>query len=69
MADKYQVTDVNERRRFTRAGKETLEFTIHIETVKGATGSIRVPVADYETEKVKELLSELQEKLDMPFEL
>lgn len=69
MPVKYTVTDVNERRRFTGAGGETLAFDIHIQTERGATGSIRIPVADYEKEKVKELLDALAERLEMPFGL
>lgn len=69
MAVKYTVTDVNERRRFTKAGGETLAYDIHIQTERGSTGSIRIPVGDYEKEKVKELLDVLAEQLDMPFEL
>jgi len=69
MAVKYTVTDVNERRRFTAAGGETLAFDIHIQTERGATGSVRIPVAEYEKEKVKAILDNLAEKLDMPFGL
>lgn len=68
MPVKYTVTDVGERRRFTAAGKETLSYDIHIMTERGATGSVRIPVADYEKEKVKALLDELAAKLEMPFE-
>lgn len=67
MAVKYTVTDVNQRRRFTRAGKEDLFYDIHIVTERGSTGSIRIPAADYEKEKVKKLLDELAEKLEFPF--
>ena len=69
MAVKYTVTDVNERRRFTAAGGETLSFDIHIQTERGSTGSVRIPAAEYEKEKVKTILDALAEKLDMPFEL
>jgi len=69
MPVKYTVTDVNERRRFTAAGQETLAYDIHITTERGATGSIRIPAADYEKEKVKKLLDELAEKLEFPFGL
>ena len=69
MPIKYTVTDVNERRRFTKAGGETLAFDVHIQTERGSTGSVRIPVADYEKEKVKKLLDVLAEKLDMPFDL
>lgn len=69
MPEKYRVTDVNERRRFTRAGRETLHYSVHIETTKGATGSVRIPASEYETEKVKALLDALQVKLDFAYEL
>jgi len=69
MSVKYTVTDVNQRRRFTRAGKEALFYDIHITTERGTTGSIRIPVVDYEKEKVKVLLQELADSLEMPFEL
>jgi len=67
MPVKYTVTDVNERRRFTAAGGETLEYDIHITTKRGATGSIRIPVSAYEKEEVKKLLDALAERLDLPF--
>ena len=69
MSDKYVVTDVNERRRFSPAGKDMLYFDVHIRTERGSTGSIRIPSADYEAEKVKQLLSDLAGLLDMPFDL
>lgn len=69
MPVKYTVTDVNERRRFTKAGGDKLSFDIHIQTERGSTGSIRIPAAQYEKENVKKLLDVLAEKLDMPFEL
>lgn len=69
MTVKYTVTDVNERRRFTKAGGETLSFDIHIQTERGSTGSIRIPAAEYEKDKVKTILDVLAEKLDMPFEI
>lgn len=69
MPVKYTVTDVNERRRFTKAGGETLSFDVHIQTERGSTGSIRIPVSDYKKETIKELLDVLAEKLDMPFDL
>ena len=69
MTVKYTVTDVNERRRFTAAGGETLEYDIHITTERGATGSIRIPVSAYEKEAVKKLLDGLADQLDMPFGL
>ena len=65
----YTVTDVAERRRFTAGGNEQLFYDIHIITERGATGSIRIPAADYEKEKVKKLLDELAEKLELPFGL
>jgi len=68
MAVKYTVTDVSERRRFTPGGKETLAYDIHILTDRGATGSVRIPAAEYGKDKVKELLDKLAEKLEMPFE-
>lgn len=69
MPVKYTVTDVNERRRFTKAGGETLSFDVHIQTERGSTGSIRIPSAKYEKDEVKTLLDALAEKLDMPFDL
>lgn len=69
MADKYVVTDVNERRRFSPAGKEMLYFDVHIRTQRGSTGSIRIPSVDYAAEKVKQLLDDLATSLDMPFAL
>lgn len=69
MPVKYTVTDVNERRRFTAAGGETLSFDIHIQTEKGSTGSVRIPASDYEKDEVKKILDALAEKLDMPFDL
>jgi len=69
MPVKYTVTDVNERRRFTAAGGETLSFDVHIQTERGSTGSVRIPVAEYEKDKVKAVLDVLAEKLDMPFDL
>ena len=69
MAENYVVTDVNERRRFSPAGKDMLYFDVHIRTKRGSTGSIRIPEVEYEAEKVKELLSELANSLDMPFDL
>lgn len=67
MADKYEVTDVNERRRFTPAGKEQTFVHITIRTVRGSTGSVRIPKAEYNKEKVKAKLDELVAMLDMPF--
>ena len=67
MAVKYTVTDVNQRRRFTRAGKEVLTYDIHILTERGSTGSIRIPASDYEKEKVKTILQKLADILEMPF--
>ena len=69
MAENYVVTDVNERRRFSPAGKDMLYFDVHIRTERGSTGSIRIASADYKAEKVKELLSDLADQLDMPFAL
>lgn len=69
MSDKYIVTDVNERRRFTPAGQETVFIDIHITTTKGARGSIRIPSSEYNKEKVQVLLDQLQVSLDMPFDL
>lgn len=69
MPVKYTVTDVNQRRRFTRAGKDVLSYDIHIMTERGSTGSIRIPVPDYEKEEVKKILDALAEKLEMPFDL
>ena len=69
MAENYVVTDVNERRRFSPAGKDMLYFDIHIRTERGSTGSIRIPEVDYKKEKVKELLADLANSLNMPFTL
>lgn len=69
MADKYEVTDVNERRRFTPAGREQTLYHITIRTERGSTGSIRIPVAEYDKEKVEKALNELADMLDMPFGL
>ena len=67
MSDKYEVTDVNERRRFTPGGKEQTFVHITIRTTRGSTGSVRIPVADYNAENVKTELDNLAEQLDMPF--
>ncbi len=69
MADKYEVTDVNERRRFTPAGKEQAFVHITIRTKRGSTGSVRISVAEYDKETVKKALDDLAAKLDMPFEV
>lgn len=69
MSDKYTVTDVNQRKRFTPGGKQVTYYDIYILTERGATGSLRVVAADYDIEKVRPLLDGLAEKLDMPFEL
>ena len=69
MAENYVVTDVNERRRFSPAGKDMLYFDVHIKTKRGSTGSIRMPEVEYKAEKVKELLADLADQLDMPFAL
>lgn len=65
----YTVTDVNERQRFTAGGGQQTLFDIHILTDRGATGSVRVPAADYEKEKVKAILDALAAKLDLAFTL
>ena len=69
MAECYKVTDVNERKRFTAGGREQTFYDVTILTDRGATGTVRIPAAEYEKEKVKEVLADLAAKLDMPFEL
>jgi len=69
VAGKYTVTDVAERRRFTAGGNEQLFYDIHIVTERGATGSVRIPAAEYEKEAIKKVLNALQVKLDQPFAL
>ena len=69
MSDKYEVTDVNERRRFTPGGKEQTFVHITIRTIRGSTGSIKIPVVEYTAENVKVELENLANMLDMPFEV
>lgn len=69
MAAKYTVTDVAERRRFSAQGREITYVDIAITTAKGATGSIRIPRAEYDAKAVKEALDKLAAELDMPFGL
>jgi len=69
MPNTYTVTDVNERRRFTAGGGQQVLYDVHILTGRGATGSIRIPAADYEKDRVKKLLDALAEKLDLAFTL
>lgn len=69
MDGKYTVTAVDKRERFGAAGKRLTYFDIHILTDRGSTGSLQVDAVDYETEKVRELLDALYQKLEMPFTL
>jgi len=69
MAGAYTVTDVAERRRYTAGGREVTYYDVTIETVKGATGSVRIATADYTPENVKVALDELADRLDLPFGL
>lgn len=69
MAKDYKVTDVNERKRFTAGGREQTFYDVTILTDRGATGTIRIPAAEYKKEEVEKLLDQLAGKLDMPFEL
>lgn len=69
MSDKYDVLSVDKRQRFGPAGKRATIFIVHIRTARGSTGSVEIPEADFETEKVRTALDELYEKLELPFEL
>jgi len=69
MSDKYDVLSVDKRQRFGPAGKRATIFIVHIRTARGSTGSIEIAEADFETEKVRVVLDELCEKLEMPFGL
>lgn len=69
MSEKYTVTDVDERRRFSTGGKQITFYDIQIRTARGSTGSVQIDQADYEKEKVRSILDALYERLEMPFAL
>ncbi len=69
MSEGYTVTAVDKRDRFGAGGKRITYFDVHILTDRGSTGSIQIDAVDYETEKVRELLDALYQKLEMPFAL
>lgn len=66
---KYTVEDVGQRQRFTQQGRKVSFFDISITTDLGATGTLRIASKDYDKTKVKELLDEFAEKLNLPFDL
>jgi len=69
MAMGYRVTDVNMRTRYTAGGRERTYYDIRIETDRGATGYVRIEAADYNPERVQEILEDLYQRLEQPFEL
>jgi len=65
----YTVEDVAQRQRFTQQGRKVSSFDISITTELGASGTLRIAAKDYDKTRVKGLLDEFANELDMPFGL
>ena len=65
----YTVEDVAQRQRFTQQGRKVSFYDVSIVTELGSTGTLRIAAKDYDKTKVKGLLDEFAEKLDLPFGL
>jgi len=66
---KYVVSDTREVSTLTPTGTERKFYRVWITTVNGVTGSVDVPVADWDAEKLPGILQAKAADLDLAFSL
>lgn len=69
MPEHFRVVDTVERTFLTPAGRREKRYIVHIETAKGATGTVEIPASDWTEDKVPALVATKAAELDMAFAL
>jgi len=69
MNEGYKVTDVIQQDRYSPAGRLVTFYRVSIETDRGARGSIRIPAAEYSAETLPDILADLRDTLNLPYEV
>ncbi len=65
----YTVTDSRQLSSMTQAGGERKFYRVWITTARGATGSVDVPVAQWNKDTLSEILTAKAAELDLAFSL
>lgn len=65
----YKVTDSKEMSTMTRTGDERKHYRVWIQTDLGATGSVNVPISDWNEEILPVILQQKADELDLAFNL
>lgn len=63
----YTVTDVSQIERMTPGGGKQIIYKVHYVTGRGSTGTVEVSPDDWDTERLREILAEEAERLDLPY--
>ena len=65
----YTVLDSRQIQRLTPAGGNQSVYRVWIQTSRGSTGNIDISVDDWTAEKLRPILEEFANTLDLPFTL
>jgi len=63
----YKVTDTRQIQSVTPAGTPRQQYRVWITTDHGASGSIDVSGEDWEAERLREILTEFADRLDLAY--
>jgi len=63
----YEVTDTREISEMTPGGARRTLYRVWLRTLKGATGTVDVPVEDWTSEKLPTILEAKAETLDLAY--
>lgn len=63
----YKVTDTREINSLTQAGSTVVMYRVWLVTDLGATGTVDVPSAKWDAEKLRVILDEKAAQLDLAF--
>ena len=64
MAKLYKVDDITERTNITRQGKVEKLYRVTAESAAGTTFTVEIPEADFNKEKVAQILAEKSALID-----
>jgi hypothetical protein len=64
MAKNYKVTDITERSNITRQGKVEKLYRVTADSAAGTTFTVEIPEADFNKEKVDQVLTEKATSID-----
>jgi len=65
----YEVTHTDERQSFGPNNQPKMVYVVYITTDRGVSGTLEVSKADWDTEKLRELLQARADELDLALTL